>query len=81
MEHIKVKPEDEILARALLAHRLSRIRFPSEKIEERVQQAWPSYLWYAQSINHLLPQIKGGSLDGETTQEAINRWNAEAEDF
>jgi hypothetical protein len=80
MAKIKVSPKDETLARALIAHRLWRIRFPKEKIEERVQEAWPAYLWYAQSINHLLPQIKAESLDGETTQAQVDRWQNEAED-
>lgn len=71
---MKVSKKDESLARALLWNHLLDNYFPSEKIEERVNEAWPGHLELAKNLNQVA-KIYQYDLKGFTTQEAIDRWS------
>ncbi len=73
---MKVKKKDEKLARAMIEFALYMCRFPKEKVESRVNEAWPGYLNQAKFINLFLNHIDTAHLDGETTEKAIETWES-----
>jgi len=74
---MKVAKKHERLARALLLLELVNVGFPEEKTQERVDEAWPCKLDDAEWLNCIAMHVQDYELDGNTTQEEINRWKGD----
>jgi hypothetical protein len=71
---MKVSKKDESLARSLLMIHLFNNGFPEDRIDERVNEAWPGELQHAKDLNSIARSIQY-DLVGHTTEEEIKRWS------
>lgn len=70
---MKVSKKDERLARGICAINLYLKRVPTELISDKVDKHWPGSYYQAKLINQCMRQIDNYSLDGQTTEEEIEK--------
>ena len=72
----KVSKKHEKLSRALAQTNLLAIGFPSERIQERVDESWMVYLDQAKAIQLAIDCTLDNELTGFTSLEEIAKWRS-----